>query len=228
MAAPWLEETHVQPSILACDFGAFRSQTVDLLDAGARAFHVDVMDGHFVPVITFGPQVVGAIADEIHARGGTVDVHLMVERPEIHLAEFARAGADSCSVHIEACPHLHHVLGSIHDLGMTAGAVLNPATPTVALREAARYADLLLCMSVNPGWGGQAFIEATPERLRELGVMLRPGMGLQVDGGVGPATITRCREAGANLLVAGSAIFAQPDPGEAYRRLVDAVAAPAT
>ena len=227
MPAPWVEDTHVQPAILASDFGAFRSQTVEILDAGARAFHVDVMDGHFVPVITFGPQVVAAIADEIHERGGTVDVHLMVERPEIHLAEFARAGADSCTVHVEACTHLHYVLSMIHDLGMTAGATLNPATPTEALREAARYADLLLCMSVNPGWGGQEFIAATPDRLRELGAFLRPGMGLQVDGGVGPATIARCREAGANLLVAGSAIFAQPDPGVAYRRLVDAISAPA-
>ena len=107
----------------------------------------------------------------------------------------------------------------IHDLGMTAGATLNPATPTVALCEAARYADLLLCMSVNPGWGGQEFIEAIARPAARAGAFLRPGMGLQVDGGVGPATIARCREAGANLLVAGSAIFHAPDPGEAYRRL---------
>ena len=153
------------PSILSADFGAFRSQVVELLDAGARAFHIDVMDGHFVPVITFGPRVVSSFADLVHERGGTLDVHLMIEEPERQLAEFAKAGADSCTVHVETCPHLHHTLGLIHELGMTAGATLNPATPTAALREAAREADVLLCMSVNPGWGGQKFIEASVERL---------------------------------------------------------------
>ena len=124
------------------------------------------MDGHFVPPITFGPQVVGAIADEIHARGGTVDVHLMIEQPERKLSEFAAAGADSCTVHVETCPHLHYTIGRVHELGMRCGVTLNPATPTGAVVEAARYADMLLCMSVNPGWGGQSFIEASLDRLR--------------------------------------------------------------
>ena len=146
------------------------------MPAPAR-FHVDVMDGHFVPVITFGPRVVSSFADLVHERGGTIDVHLMIEQPERQLPEFAKAGADSCTVHVETCPHLHHTLGLIHELGMTAGATLNPATPTAALREAAREADLLLCMSVNPGWGGQSFIEASIERLGELRALLRPGMG---------------------------------------------------
>jgi ribulose-phosphate 3-epimerase len=134
----------------------------------------------------------------------------MIERPERQLAEFAKAGADSCTVHVETCPHLHHTLGQIHELGMTAGATLNPATPTAALREAAREADVLLCMSVDPGWGGQKFIESSIER---------PGMGLEIDGGVSPATIERCHGAGANLMVAGSAIYDQPSPGEAWRKL---------
>jgi ribulose-phosphate 3-epimerase len=215
----WPAGKQVLPSILSADFGAFRSEVVELLDAGARGFHVDVMDGHFVPVITFGPRVVSSFADLVHERGGTIDVHLMIEQPERHLAEFAKAGADSCTVHVETCPHLHQTLAQIHELGMTAGATLNPATPTVALREAAREADLLLCMSVDPGWGGQRFIEASIDRLGELRAMLRPGMGLEVDGGVGPATVERCRAAGANLLVAGSAIYDQPSPGEAWKAL---------
>ncbi|MDX6541409.1 MAG: ribulose-phosphate 3-epimerase [Gaiellales bacterium] len=215
----WPAGNQVLPSILAADFGAFRSQVAELLEAGARSFHVDVMDGHFVPVITFGPRVVSSFADLVHERGGTLDVHLMIEQPERQLAEFAQAGADSCTVHVETCPHLHHTLALIHELGMTAGATLNPGTPTAALREAAREADLLLCMSVNPGWGGQSFIESSIERLGELAAMLRPGMGLEVDGGVGPATIERCRAAGANLMVAGSAIYDQPSPGEAWKAL---------
>jgi ribulose-phosphate 3-epimerase len=215
----WPAGNQVLPSILSADFGAFRSQVVELLEAGARAFHVDVMDGHFVPVITFGPRVVSSFADLVHERGGTLDVHLMIEEPERQLAEFAQAGADSCTVHVETCPHLHHTLALIHELGMTAGATLNPGTPTSALHEAAREADLLLCMSVNPGWGGQSFIESSIARLGELRAMLRPGMGLEVDGGVGPATIARCRAAGANLMVAGSAIYGQPSPGEAWKAL---------
>jgi ribulose-phosphate 3-epimerase len=215
----------VLPSILASDFGAFRSQVVELLDAGARAFHVDVMDGHFVPVITFGPQVVSAVADVVHERGGILDVHLMIERPEQQLPEFRRAGADSCTVHVEATPHLHYTISLAHDLGMRAGVTLNPGTPVLAVTEAARYADHLLCMSVNPGWGGQRFIEASYDRLRELRALLRPGMGLEIDGGIGPDTIVHCHEAGANLLVAGTAVYGQSSPGDAYRALVDAVAA---
>ena len=215
----WPSETLVVPSILSADFGAFRSQVTELLDAGARAFHVDVMDGHFVPVITFGPRVVSSFADLVHEHGGTIDVHLMIERPERQIPEFAKAGADSCTVHVETCPHLHQTIKGIHELGMTAGVTLNPATPVAAVREAARYADLLLCMSVNPGWGGQSFIEASVDRLRELTALLRPGMGLEVDGGVGPQTIERCRSAGATLMVAGSAIYDQPSPADAWKAL---------
>src|SRR4029079_8498849 len=135
------------------------------------------------------------------------------------LSEFARAGADSCTVHVETCPHLHYTLGLIHELGMTAGATLNPATPTAALREAAREADVLLCMSVNPGSGGQKVIDASIDSLGELRALLRPGAGLEVDGGIAPATIARCHTAGANLMVAGSAIYDQPSPGEGWAGL---------
>jgi ribulose-phosphate 3-epimerase len=212
----------VLPSILASDYGSFRSSVQELLDAGARAFHCDVMDGHFVPPITFGPPVIAAIADQVHDAGGVLDVHLMIERPERQLADFASAGADSITVHVEACPHLHRVLTQIHEHGMRAGVTLNPATPTAAIADAIAYADHVLCMSVDPGWGGQAFIEASYDRLRDLRARLRPGMGLEIDGGVGPKNAGACVEAGANLVVAGSAIYGQPSPGDAYRAIVAA------
>jgi ribulose-phosphate 3-epimerase len=219
---PWPADSFVLPSILASDFGAFRSQVRELLDAGARAFHCDVMDGHFVPPITFGPGVVASIADEVHAVGGVLDVHLMIERPERQLADFASAGADSCTVHVETCPNLHRVLVEAHELGIRAGVTLNPATPITAISDAIRYADHILCMSVDPGWGGQVFIEESLERLAQLRGGLLPGMGLEVDGGVGPDNAGACATAGANLIVAGSAIYGQPSPGDAYRAIVAA------
>jgi ribulose-phosphate 3-epimerase len=218
----WPADNYVLPSILASDFGAFRAQVQELLDAGARAFHCDVMDGHFVPPITFGPGVVASIADEVHAVGGVLDVHLMIEHPERQLEEFAKAGADSLTVHVEVCPNLHRVLAEIHELGMRAAVTLNPSTPTVAISEAIRDADHVLCMSVDPGWGGQVFIEQSYARLRELRSRLSPGMGLEIDGGVGPKNAGACVEAGANLVVAGSAIYSQPSPGDAYRAIVAA------
>jgi ribulose-phosphate 3-epimerase len=218
----WPTERLVLPSILASDYGAFRAQVQELLDAGARAFHCDVMDGHFVPPITFGPPVIAAIADHVHDVGGVLDVHLMIEHPERQLADFARAGADSCTVHVETCPHLHRVLAQIHELGMRAGVTLNPSTPVVAIGDAIRDADHVLCMSVDPGWGGQAFIEASFARLREIHGRLPAGRGLEIDGGVGPKNAGACVEAGANLVVAGSAIYGQPSPGDAYRAIVAA------
>jgi ribulose-phosphate 3-epimerase len=216
----WLSSVQVCPSILSADFGAFRSQVRELLDVGARVFHVDVMDGHFVPVITFGAGVVAAIADEVHDRGGALAVHLMVEHPERFIGDFASAGADAYTVHVETSPHLHYTLQAIREAGMAPGVTLNPGTPVAALEEAARYADNLLCMSVNPGWGGQRFIPASLDRLAALRKLCRPGAGVEIDGGVGPDTIADCFGAGANRLTAGSAVFAQPDPGAAYHDLV--------
>ena len=211
------------PSILSADFGAFRSQVVELLDAGARAFHVDVMDGHFVPVITFGPRVVSSFADLVHERGGTIDVHLMIEQPERQLSEFAQAGADSCTVHVETCPHLHYTLGLIHELGMTAGATLNPATPTAALREAAREADVLLCMSVNPGWGGQKFLEHSLSKLVRIRDLVGPDTAVEVDGGIDADTAAKCAAAGATVFVAGTAVFGAPDPAQAIQTISTAI-----
>ncbi len=221
----WVTDVQVCPSILAADFGAFRSQVNELLDAGARTFHVDVMDGHFVPVITFGHGVVEAIAGDVHERGGALAVHLMVDRPERFVADYAKAGADSFTVHVEATVHLHRTLQLVREAGMVPGVTLNPATPVGLLVEAAREADNLLCMSVNPGWGGQSFIPASLERVQQLRALARPGAGVEIDGGIGPDTIADAVRAGANRLTAGSAIYAAPSPGDAYRDLVERVRA---
>jgi ribulose-phosphate 3-epimerase len=226
----WPSTVEVAPSILSADFGRMREQAAEVLDAGARVIHIDVMDGHFVPVITFGPKMVADISDLIHEKGGFADVHLMISEPERHIDQFAAAGADSITVHVEASPHLHHTIAQIHELGCRAGVTLNPATPVDVLVEAARYADVLLCMSVNPGWGGQAFIPATLDRLprmRALADSREDPVQVEVDGGIGLRTAAGVRAAGANILVAGSAIFGKPSPGAAFRELTDLVAAPA-
>ena len=217
----WLTDVQVCPSILSADFGAFRTQVLELLDAGARTFHVDVMDGQFVPVITFGPGVVAALADEVHARGGALAVHLMVERPERFIRDFASAGADSFTIHVEACVHLHYALRAVREAGMSPGVTLNPGTPVSLLAEAAREADNLLCMSVNPGWGGQSFIESSLRRVGELRALAGSGAGVEIDGGIGPRTIVDAYRAGANRLTAGSAIYDAPDPGAVYQDLVE-------
>ena len=156
----------VAPSILSADFARLGEQVDEVLDAGAEVIHVDVMDGDFVPPITIGPLIVSAIADQVHAAGAVVDCHLMIRRPELQVDEFARAGADSITVHAEATPHLDRVVGAIHEAGCRAGAAINPGTPVIALGEVAGSCDLLLCMSVNPGWGGQSFIAGSPEKVR--------------------------------------------------------------
>ncbi len=221
----WLTEVQICPSILAADFGAFREQVRELLDAGARTFHVDVMDGQFVPVITFGHEVVSAIADDIHERGGALAVHMMVQQPERFAADYAKAGADSFTIHIEATHDIHRALQIVEEAGMVPGVTLNPATPVAAVAEAARYARNLLCMSVSPGWGGQRFIAASLERLGQLRAIAGPGVGVEIDGGVAADTIVLTYEAGANRLTVGSAIYKQPDPGQAYLDLVELVRA---
>jgi ribulose-phosphate 3-epimerase len=221
----WPTDALVAPSILSADFGRMREQVAEVMAAGARVIHIDVMDGHFVPVITFGPKMVADVADLIHEHGGLADVHLMVERPERHVDQFAAAGADSLTVHVETCPHLHRTIELVHAAGCRAGVTLNPGTPVDALEEAARYADVLLCMSVNPGWGGQAFIPATLDRLPRMRALAGDGVAVEVDGGVGPTTVVDAYRAGANVLVAGSAIFASRDPGAAYADLAAQVVA---
>ena len=214
----------VAPSILSADFARLGSQIDEVMDAGARVIHFDVMDGHFVPPITIGPLVLSGIADQVHAAGGAVDVHLMIESPERQIEEFAKAGADSITFHAEATPHANRTLHAIRELGCLAGVAINPGTPAEALTELRGYADLVLCMTVNPGWGGQAFIESSPakvERLRGIAGEAR----IEVDGGIDAATAGPVAAAGASLFVAGSAIFGAADPAAAYTAITAAAGA---
>ena len=212
-----LRERRVAPSILSADFARLGDQVQEVLDAGARVIHVDVMDGHFVPPITFGAIIVDAIAERVHGAGGILDVHLMIERPERYVGDIARAGADSITIHVEATPHLHCALNAIREAGCTASAAINPGTPARSLDEISQeLLDMALCMSVNPGWGNQQFIPWSLDKLARMRRALPDHVALEVDGGVHEATAGPCVEAGANLLVTGSAVFGSADPAAAY------------
>ena len=209
----------VAPSILSADFARLGEQVDLVLDAGATVVHVDVMDGHFVPPVTMGPLVVEALAERVHGRGAVLDVHLMIERPERQVQAFADAGADGITVHQEATPHVHYALQHVREAGCRAGLALNPGTPAEAVSELAGDVDLVLCMTVNPGWGGQPFIARSPEKLRRLAALLPDDVVLEVDGGIGPDTAAACAEAGASLFVAGSAVYGADDPAAALRAI---------
>jgi ribulose-phosphate 3-epimerase len=212
----------VAPSILSADFARLGAQVEEVLQAGATVIHVDVMDGHFVPPITMGPLVVSAIADLVHGHGAVVDVHLMVDRPERHVADFAKAGADGISVHVEATPHVHYALQHVREAGCRAGLVLKPGTPADALAALTADVDLVLCMTVNPGWGGQPFIRTSPAKVERLRALLPDEVVLEVDGGIDERTVASVSQAGSGLWVAGSAVFGKPDPGEAVRAIAGA------
>ena len=217
-------ERHVAPSILSADFARLGEQVADVMAAGARVIHVDVMDGHFVPPITMGPLVAGAIGDQVHDAGGAIDVHLMIDRPADHVEEFVKAGADCITAHFEADPHIHRTLDAIRDAGCLAGVAINPGTPADAVSELGASADVVLCMSVNPGWGGQSFIASSPGKVRRIREVA-PSPAIEMDGGIDAETVASVAEAGATLFVAGSAVFADPEPGEAFRRIAAAAAA---
>jgi len=216
-----MQQIQIAPSILSADFSRLGEEIRAVDQAGAEVIHVDVMDGHFVPNITIGPLVVKAVR-QVTAK--VVDVHLMIENADRYLESFADAGADWITVHVEACPHLHRTVTRIRELGKKAGVVLNPATPLETLDYILEEVDLVMLMSVNPGFGGQSFIPSTlrkisrlKKRIDELGL----NVGIEVDGGISAATITRVAEAGANIFVAGSAIYGKADYQAVIKELRD-------
>jgi ribulose-phosphate 3-epimerase len=217
-----LHEISIAPSILSANFAHLADDVEAVLNAGARVIHVDVMDGHFVPNITLGPLVVRALRPVVHGAGALLDVHLMIERPELYVAEFAKAGADVIAVHQEVCVHLHRVLALIREAGAAAGVALNPATPVETLAEAREYCDMVLVMSVNPGFGGQSFIPTSTTKLRNARAYLPERVAIEVDGGVTALNAAELVAAGANLLVAGSSVFGGHDIESRFRELARA------
>jgi ribulose-phosphate 3-epimerase len=220
-----IREKNVQPSILAADYSRLGGELTTVMDAGARVIHVDVMDGHFVPPITIGPVVVESIRDQVHEAGGLLDCHLMVSQPEDQIEQFVTAGADSITIQVEATPNVHYTLRKIRDTGCLAGVAINPGTPPEAVAELAGLLDLVLCMTVNPGWGGQAYIASSTAKVARLRELLGPDVPIEVDGGIEVETARASRGAGATLFVAGSSIFGAPDPAGAYRDIASAAGA---
>ena len=205
----------IAPSILSADFARLGEEIEAVAKAGADVIHLDVMDGHFVPNLTFGPPIIKAVRKICDL---PFDVHLMIENPDKYLEAYADAGADWITVHVETCTHLHRTIHRIKELGKKAGAVLNPATSLSTLDYILEDVDLVMLMSVNPGFGGQSFIPSTLDKTRALKTRIDErglNVGIEIDGGVSPKTISAISEAGANIFVAGSAVFGAPDYGRA-------------
>ncbi len=220
----WVRGAEIEPSLYAADFSRLGEQIESLLQAEARVFHFDVGDGHFVEPITIGPIVLKSISPIVHRVGGVLDCHLMVESPEKHLHQIAEAGGDSVTVHYEACDDLPGVIRQARELELGVGVAFNPETePDDVATAAGELVDLVLCMSIKPGYSGQPFMRESIPRVRRLRELLPEGTHIQVDGGVGPDNAAQAREAGANLLVAGTSVFGHDDIAAAYRGLVEAI-----
>jgi len=213
------------PSILSADFSRLGDHVRTIMDAGVRVIHVDVMDGAFVPNITIGPVVIESIREQVHEAGGVLDVHLMIDAPERYIDDFAKAGSDWICVHAEACTHLNMTLSQVRAAGCKAGVSLNPATPLSAIQEVVDDIDFALMMTVNPGFSGQKFIASVLPKIRRARQLLPDDVGLEVDGGVALDTIDAVLDTGANLFVAGSAVFGASDPGAAAKALMEKMAA---
>jgi ribulose-phosphate 3-epimerase len=220
----WPRGVEIEPSIYAADFALLGQQLGELLDAGAKIFQFDVGDGHFVEPITIGPIVLQAISPLFRERGGILDVHLMIEAPQKHFRAFADAGADSVTVHYEVVgAAIPDAESQARELGMAFGVAFNPETRVEDVAAAANGADLVLAMGIHPGYSGQPFLPETVGRIARLRELLPDEMPIQVDGGVGLDNVRTLVDAGATLFVAGSSVFAKPDPVAAYRELAEAV-----
>jgi ribulose-phosphate 3-epimerase len=221
----WARESEIEPSLYAADFAKLGSQIDELLEAGARIFHFDMGDGHFIEPVTIGPIVIESIAPIVHGRRGVLDCHLMVERPEKHFPQVAEAGGDSVTFHVEATADPQSAVALARSLGLGVGIAFNPETSIGRVLGAAQGVDLVLCMSIHPGYSGQELMPEALGRIEALRAALAPEVHVQVDGGVKPENVGEIRRAGADLLVVGSGVFAAESPGTAYREISAAASA---
>ncbi|MGX9133619.1 ribulose-phosphate 3-epimerase [Rummeliibacillus sp. JY-2-4R] len=212
----------IAPSILAANFSKLADEVKEVEEAGAKLIHIDVMDGHFVPNITMGPIVVEALRPVTDL---PLDVHLMIENPDQYIEDFAKAGADYITVHVEACRHLHRTIQLIRSLGVKPGVVLNPHTPIESIKHILEDVDLVLLMTVNPGFGGQKFIQSVVPKIAELSTIIKEKnlhVEIEIDGGINSETIVPCAQAGATIFVAGSAIYGSVDRKVALQNILTA------
>ncbi len=220
----WIRTVEIEPSLYAADFANLGEQLDILLRTGARVFHFDVGDGHFVEPITMGPVVLDAVAPIVHGFGGAVDCHLMVDNPVRHFPQIARAGGDSVTFHYEATDDVPSTMAVAREHGLQVGVAFNPETEPEDVARVADGADIVLCMSIHPGYSGQEFMPEAVDRVARLRALLPPETHIQVDGGIDNDNVRSVYDAGATLLVAGNSIFAREDLPRSYRRLVQALA----
>jgi ribulose-phosphate 3-epimerase len=219
----WTRTAEIEPSLYAADFTRLGEQLETLLLAGVRVFHFDVGDGHFVEPVTFGPVVLESIAPLVHGHGGAVDCHLMVDNPTRQFPQIARAGGDSATFHFEVTDDVPGTIAAARAHGLQVGVAFNPESEPEEVAAVAADADLVLCMSIHPGYGGQQFMPETLDRIRRLRVALPDRVRVQVDGGIDEGNVADVRAAGATLIVAGTAVFHRPDIAAAYRLLAEAL-----